>query len=60
MRCASCCIDSMVRAFLLFVFSMRVHDCPLCQALEKVEIPPQGITPNINQADNDRMEHTQQ
>eukprot|EP00978_Attheya_sp_CCMP212_P009976 scaffold23904_cov62-Attheya_sp.AAC.3 len=51
----------MVRAFLLFVFSvMCAHHFPLCQALEKVEIPTQGITPNINQADNDRMEHTQQ
>eukprot|EP00978_Attheya_sp_CCMP212_P035266 scaffold152245_cov40-Attheya_sp.AAC.1 len=51
----------MVRSFLLIVFSMCAHHFPLCRALEKVEIPPQGITPNTNQADNDdRMEHTQQ
>jgi len=58
-RCASCCIDSMVRAFLLFVFSMCAHHFPLCRALTKEEIPPPGITPNRNQENNDRMQHTQ-
>ena len=61
MRCASGCIDSMVRAFLLFVISRSLHHFPLCRALSKEEIPKSpGMTPNRNQADYDRMEHRQQ